>query len=78
MSATDGQRAPVQGAHYMPKGAGREPGTIAWVEHLAVFEPYAKRYGRDQSAERLAERGGFSWGEIVMFTGAPPKTWRPL
>lgn len=56
--------------------ANMPPGTIDWAEHLEVWELYAKRYGRDQSAERMAQRGGFSYGELLMFLGHAPKTWR--
>lgn len=39
-------------------------GRIPWrVAELAYIE-YAKRYGRDQSLERLAERGGFHVNEL--------------
>ena len=71
------RRAPVQEGDV---GHGRDrkpPGTITWAEHLEVFEVYAKRYGRDQSAERIAERGGFGYDEIILFMGSPPKTWKP-
>lgn len=54
------------------------PGTMTWEEHVAVWEVYAKRYGSNQSAKRIAARGGFGYGEIVLLTGAPPKTWEPL
>jgi hypothetical protein len=71
------RRAPVQGEGYRTHEPGYKPrGTIAWSEHLEVFEGYAKRYGRDQSAERIAERGGFGWNECVMFLGREPTTWR--
>lgn len=71
----DERRAPVQGD--MTRGGRWErlPGSIAWSEHVAVWEAYAKRFGRRQSAERIAERGGFGYGEIVMLTGSEPKTW---
>lgn len=73
-------QAPVQGdlwrrARVHP--ALPPDGWIDWAEHLAVFEFYAARYGREQSAERIAERGGFGYREIELFTGAAPKTWRP-
>jgi len=77
---TEGRRAPVQGdtGWITPRRHpnARPPGTIAWDEHLAVWEAYAKRYGRSQSAERIAERGGFGFAEIVMLMGKPPETWR--
>lgn len=73
--------APVQG-DYRHRARGPHPlrvppGMIDWDEHLTVFEAYARRCGRDQSAARIAERGGFGYDEIVRLTGAAPKTWRP-
>lgn len=75
------KRAPVQG-DYRYRARGPHPlrvpsGTIAWSEHLAVFELYAKRYSVEQTAERIAERGGFGYGEIQALTGAAPTTWEP-
>lgn len=69
------KRAPLQGER---KG-GRwvePPGTIAWEEHLAAFEAYAAIFGREQSAERIAERGGFGWREVCELLGHEPTTWR--
>lgn len=79
---TDERRAPVQGdfrGHPSDRtGApGEDPGTISWAEHLEAYEPYAKRYGRDQSPERIAERGGFGYAELVDQLGHAPRTWRP-
>lgn len=68
------RRAPMQGEHGKNKRPG---GTIAWSEHMEIYEAYAKRYGRDQSAERLAERGGFGWNECVLLLGREPTTWQP-
>lgn len=74
----DERLAPVQGDHRIPRGQpGREYGTIAWEEHVRAWEAYAKRYGNDQSAERLAERGGYGYRELIMFLGHEPTTWRP-
>jgi len=60
------RRAPVQGI-----GDGRSitptsrpPGTVPWLVHMQAFEAYARHFGLGQSAERLAERGGFSYGEM--------------
>lgn len=53
------------------------PGTVTWEEHERAWREYARRYGRGQSAERLVERGGFSWSELTMFLGHEPKTWEP-
>lgn len=30
-----------------------------------AYKEYAETYGADQSFERLCERGGFGWGEII-------------
>lgn len=71
-----GRRAPVQGdPRREPNGHG--PGTITWHEHLQVWSAYAQKYGTQQSAERMAERGGFGYGEIVYLTGREPTTWEP-
>lgn len=68
-----GKRAPVQGDAEHKKAAG----SISWDEHLRAWSAYAAKYGRSQTAERLAERGGFSYGELVAFLGVPPSTWSP-
>jgi hypothetical protein len=68
-----GRRAPVQA----DRAANRGPGTITWAEHLTAWSAYAARYGDGQSAERLAERGGFGWGELVVLLKHEPATWRP-
>lgn len=52
-------------------------GTIAWSEHLLAWAEYARLYGTSQSAERMAQRGGFSWGELCAFLGREPTTWEP-
>jgi len=36
---------------------------IPWAVHALAAEEYNKHY--DQSAERLAERGGFDWAEVI-------------
>lgn len=42
-------------------------GEISWELHERAFAEYARTYGRSQSAERIAERGGFSWSELIAF-----------
>ena len=32
-----------------------------------AFLEYQRRFGNDQSIERIAERGGFGWSELVEF-----------
>jgi hypothetical protein len=74
---TTERRAPVQGDYRRPRGSpGHDAGTIAWDEHELAWTDYARRYGRYQSAERIAERGGFGYGELVMFLGREPQTWQ--
>lgn len=69
--------APVQGDRAIPAGSpGHEPGTIAWAEHLEAYVDYSKRYGTRQSADRIAERGGFGYRELVLFLGHAPTTWK--
>ncbi len=72
-SCTCGKRAPVQANKQYQRSAG----TISWQEHIEAFACYSARYGNDQSAERIAERGGFCYGELVLFLGRNPETWRP-
>ena len=57
---------------------GFAPGTIAWSEHEKAWRAYAMKYGDSQSAERIHERGGFSYCELLRFLGAPPRTWRAV
>lgn len=79
------QRAPVQGEGY-PGGKGhvdgrdlplKGAGSIEWAEHLEAYAAYVARYGTGQSAERLAERGGFGYWELTDLLGHEPKTWLP-
>lgn len=67
------RRAPVQGN----RSNGYVGGTIAWWEHEAVWKGYAAEFGTRQSAERIAERGGFGITECVDYLGHEPQTWRP-
>lgn len=50
-------------------------GTIAWEEHLAAWDGYAKDGHGSQSAERVAERGGFGMGELKRYLGRYPATF---
>lgn len=70
---TDERRAPVQAS----KPEANHPGTVAWEEHEHAWEAYAQQFGRTQSAERIAERGGFSYYELKLFLGRAPTTWKP-
>lgn len=80
---TDERRAPTQGsgrwwlpAWHPKRGDAQSPGTIAWAEHEAAWREYARRYGESQSAERIAERGGFGHEELRMLLGHEPRTLR--
>lgn len=68
-----GRRAPVQAN----RGEAKGPGTVSWEEHALAWSAYAARYGTRQSAERIAERGGFCYGELREFLGREPATWSP-
>lgn len=72
---TEKRRAPVQAEWESDRK--RVAGTITWEEHLEAYADYAKRYGTSQSAERLAERGGFGYDELVDHLGHAPTTWEP-
>lgn len=68
-------RAPVQGE--WGRGGWRyQPGTISWEEHEVAWRAYDAKWGCGQSAERIAERGGFGYDEIVKLLGREPTTWQ--
>lgn len=68
-----GRRAPVQRSRELSK----PDGTLSWDEHLLAYEVYAAKYGRSQSAEQIAQRGGFGYSELLLFFGQDPMTWEP-
>jgi len=68
--------APVQ-AEWGRDRLVKPAGMVAWAEHVRAWDAYAAQYGRDQSAERIAERGGFGFIELTKFLGHEPTTWRP-
>lgn len=68
-----GRRAPVQASVIFKKGAG----FVSWEEHCLAWSEYVNQYGKKQSAERMAERGGFSYQELTEYLGFEPKTWTP-
>ena len=49
-----GRRFPIQGGS-----------TVSWAAAERAYESYVMCYGRDQSLERLAERGGFGLCEFA-------------
>jgi len=67
-----------QGCALRPRGSpGSVSGSITWAEHEEAWREYANQFGSSQSAERLAERGGFDWHELLLLLGHEPTTWRP-
>jgi hypothetical protein len=58
-----GKMFPIQ----TQKGAEPHPLRIPWELAELAYSVYASRYGRSQSLERLAERGGFGPNEMDMF-----------
>ena len=77
----DERRAPVQGERQLlpsfPFRSSLPAGTVEWSEHVKAWETYAQHFGRNQDAERMAQRGGFGYVELCAFLGRPPETWRP-
>lgn len=67
---------PVQGSGL--RGVGYPDGIMSWEEHLAVYEAYAAKYGREQSPMRIAERGGFGKEEAEKLIGRPLTSWKPV
>lgn len=67
----DRLRAEVDGTKTFPiqseRGAKPHPLRIPWSVAELAYSVYASRYGRGQSLERLAERGGFGPGEMDEF-----------
>lgn len=45
----------------------KKGGRISYVAHLRAYGVYSAMYGTSQSAERLAERGGFGQEELDFF-----------
>ncbi len=84
---TDERRAPVQSNKWETNGGPCRQteadglvgeGTIAWSEHVEAWTAYAALPGcSGQSAERLAERGGFGYQELCGYLGRKPTTWQP-
>lgn len=71
------RRAPVQGEGWRGDPDNhRPPGTVSWAEHQQAWDEY-HRHHREQSAVRIAARGGFGWSEMKTLLGHDPETWRP-
>lgn len=75
MSTKPIMRAPVQPVYVRDPAKRRPWGSITREEHETIHKAYTA-LGFSQSAERIAQRGGFGYDEIVFLTGHPPKTWR--
>lgn len=70
-----GRRAPVQDERGNGRGPDMPEGSVSWDEHLEVWTRYAALHGSRQTAERMAERGGFGFYEAQGYLGRPLKTW---
>ena len=75
MSNPEKKRVPVQGRNIRGRTA-IPPGTIDYDEHILAWNGYVKLYGDYQTADRIAERGGFGYDELVSFLGHHPSTWK--
>ncbi len=67
----DARPFPIQGETALERDEeGRvfqlSPSTIPWWLAEIAYQEYARRFGTDQSLERLAERGGFGRDELLM------------
>ena len=60
----DDRTAPVQ-IELRSGYANSEPLSIPWWLHELIYVSYAKLYGKTQTAERMAERGGFGCYEAL-------------
>lgn len=71
MSRKPTDRAPVQGDGHGPRG------TVPWSTHALAWEGYRAAGHGGQSAERIAERQGFSYREIqCALAGHYNDAWR--
>lgn len=50
---------------------GHERSSIPWWLAELAYKEYSRRYGTEQSLERLAERGGFGHAELLAFLLPP-------
>lgn len=63
------RRFPIQGHTEKKRNADGSirrvlPITVPWIVGEIAYNDYARRFGRQQSLERLAERAGFGQGEM--------------
>lgn len=68
------RRAPVQ----RERATNRPAGTVPWDVHERAWARYAELGHGAQSAERIAERGGFGYGEMAcLLAGHDPHSSDP-
>lgn len=72
---TSEKRVCVQGNGKARDVDAHPPGTITWSEHERAWQAYDRKWRSGQSAQRIAERGGFAYEELVEFLGRDPETW---
>ena len=63
--SNDTRPFPVQGGWQSIARCLRPPCTIPWWLAEIAYKRYAELYGKYQSLERLAQRGGFGREELV-------------
>jgi hypothetical protein len=56
---------PIQGEFDRANRVDRPSGSVPWGIAEAAYVVYARRHGTSQSLQQLADRGGFSWSELV-------------
>ena len=62
------RRFPIQGSWTSRRRPGWKPsGTVPWSVAEIAYAAYAARYGRGQSIETMAERGGFGHEEMDLY-----------
>lgn len=58
-------RLPLEPGQQYQGFAVREYGWVPWAVAEEAYKVYSRKYGKDQSLETLAARGGFGWSELV-------------
>lgn len=65
MDESDNRPFPIQGEYGTGPWGRQNKCTIPWWLAAEAYEHYAALYGRTQSLERIAERGGFGRKELI-------------
>lgn len=68
-------RVPVQGETTNDPRGYRPRGSVEWWEHVEAWNEY-HRHHSEQSALRIAERGGFGYWEMFSLLQREPVSWR--